>query len=144
MPVAVHGVEEETVCDFAPAPCTPLPGQRACAHRWWLAAASGIHHCPSFVSFESNGCKVNVLRGQAGKQVRFNSPKKSTGRGAGVARGRPPAPRGCEPSARGGSSCGERAELQMELSDSISTGWFPFYCFTGLFLAGTKGVHRKA
>lgn len=46
VPVAVHGVKEETVCDFAPAACTPLPGQRTCAHRWWLAAASRIHHCP--------------------------------------------------------------------------------------------------
>jgi len=45
VPVAVHGVKEETVCDFAPAACTTLPGQRTCAHRWWLAAASGIHHC---------------------------------------------------------------------------------------------------
>lgn len=46
VPVAVHGVKEEAVCNFAPATCTPLPGQRTCAHRWWLAVASGIHHCP--------------------------------------------------------------------------------------------------
>lgn len=46
VPVAVHGVKEETVRDFAPAACTPLPGQRTRAHRWWLAAASRIHHCP--------------------------------------------------------------------------------------------------
>ena len=46
VPVAVHGVEEEAVCDFAPAPCAPLPGQRTCAHRRGLAAASGINHRP--------------------------------------------------------------------------------------------------
>lgn len=46
VPVAVHGVEEEAVCDFAPAARAPLPGQRTRAHRRWLAAASGIHHCP--------------------------------------------------------------------------------------------------
>lgn len=46
MPVALHGVKEETVCDFAPAACTPLPGQRTRTHCWWLVAASGIHHCP--------------------------------------------------------------------------------------------------
>ena len=46
VPVAVHGVKEETVCNFAPAPCAPLPGQRACANRWRLAASSGIHHRP--------------------------------------------------------------------------------------------------
>lgn len=45
VPVAVHGVKEETISDFAPTAGTPLPGQRTCAHRWWLAAASGIHHC---------------------------------------------------------------------------------------------------
>lgn len=44
VPVAVHGVKEETVRNFAPAAGAPLPGQRTCAHRWWLAAASGIHH----------------------------------------------------------------------------------------------------
>lgn len=46
VPVAVHGVKEETVCDFAPAACTPLPGQRPCAYCWRLAAASRIHHRP--------------------------------------------------------------------------------------------------
>lgn len=54
VPVAVHGVKEEAVCDFAPAACTPLPGQRPCSYWWWLGAASGIHHRPSFVPFKSN------------------------------------------------------------------------------------------
>lgn len=64
MPVAVHGVKEETVRNFAPAAGAPLPGQRTCAHRWWLAAASGIHHRTSFVSFQGNGCKVDGLNGR--------------------------------------------------------------------------------
>lgn len=46
VPVALHGVKKETVCDFAPTACTPLPGQRPRTHCWRLAAASGIHHCP--------------------------------------------------------------------------------------------------
>lgn len=44
VPVGVHGVEEEAVCDFAPAARTPLPGQGTGAHRRRLAAASRIHH----------------------------------------------------------------------------------------------------
>lgn len=59
MPVAVHGVKEETVCDFAPAARAPLPGQGTCADRRWLTAASGIHHRLSFVSFQRNGGKVD-------------------------------------------------------------------------------------
>lgn len=47
VPVAVHGVKEEAVCDFAPAARTSLPGQRAGAHRRRLAVTPGIHHCPS-------------------------------------------------------------------------------------------------
>lgn len=65
------------------------------------------------------------------------------------ARGRPPAPRDSEP--RRGLGLGDNslatsgAPKQMELSDSISTGRFPFYCccFSAICFAGTKGVHRK-
>lgn len=46
VPVALHGVKEETVGDFATTACTPLPGQRTRTHCRWLAAASRIHHCP--------------------------------------------------------------------------------------------------
>lgn len=133
MPVAVHGVQEEAVCDFAPTPCTPFPGQRTCAHWWRLAVASGIHHCPSFVSFKGNGCKVKGLEGQVGEQVGSQqSPKKSTGKKRTDYRAR-----SASSSARQRTSARTRARVftgnkrsaeQMELSDSISTGWFPFYC----------------
>lgn len=57
MPVAVHGVEEEAVGDFAPAPRASLPGQGTRPHRWWLAVASGIHHRLFFLKRKE---KVNV------------------------------------------------------------------------------------
>lgn len=98
MPVAVHGVKQETVCDFATAAGATLPGQGARPHRRWLAAASGIHHRPSLVVFECNGCKVVGFReaeGAAGGQVAATVPqsagRRRTHRGAPSASGDPSA-----------------------------------------------------
>lgn len=71
VPVAVHGVQEEAVCDFAPTPCTAFPGQRTCAHWWWLAVASGIHHCPCKTQTEAMTLRVPSVGHVTPRKVQF-------------------------------------------------------------------------